>query len=88
MSMNWYANEELGKLRYKDDIRAAEQSRLIAEAESVGGNVTVKDRMLGALGALMVRSGSWLQKQSHLQREAINSFMDAANQNSRSCATC
>ncbi len=84
---NWYENEELGRLRNRYDIRAAENSRLINEALHANDKVGVKDKVYGAVGALMVRTGKWFQKQSRMG-EAIDSFMEASNQNSRSCATC
>ncbi len=87
MSMSWYVNKELGRLRNLDDIHAAENSRLIAEALQAEGKVGFKEKVFGALGAFMIRTGKSLQKQSRM-REAINSFMDVSNQNTGSCATC
>lgn len=86
--MNWYAFQEIGRQRNQDDIRNAKHERLIAEALRENEKITVKDKVFGAIGAFLVRSGGWLQKQSRVQQRAINSIMDASNQNGRVCATC
>jgi hypothetical protein len=87
MLQNWYAHELIASQRHSEDLKAAEQHRMIKEALSAYTRISLGKRMLIVLAQVLLQIGSWLQQKIQVG-ESIQSVLESQKQDKRACAPC